>query len=162
MATVMISVRCTREEYMEFCAKRRKATHLPMIGGAVLLCGAVASYIVQQQATQTALLLVLLGLIGLTLEGLWLPLFRKGEAGRRYDASDSLQQAISLTLEGDTLQVKTATQEGTVPLSLVTAVEETDKMLAIVFGKEWQVYIPKRVLCEDEEAALREALNRKG
>ncbi len=161
MAKVAVSVRCTREEYMTFCAKRHKPTHLPLIAGAVLLCGAAGSYILQQQATQTGLLLLLLGLIGVTLEGLWLPLFRKGEAGRRYDASDTLRQAVSIELTDETLLVRTAVKEGNLPLSLVTAVEETDAMMAVLFGKECTIYIPKRVLREDEYALLREALSRK-
>ncbi len=160
MTEFMISARCTREEYMEYCVKRHKPLRLLRIVGVLFLVAAVALYIWQQQATQTGLLMVLLGLIGVTLDWLWLPLFRKGEAARRYDASDALSQAFSLTLTDEALTVKTAAIEGTLPLSFVTAVEETDAMIAVVCGGELTVPIPKRALSEAEITALRQALRK--
>jgi len=161
MTTLQLSARCTREEYMEYCVHRHKKQPLLLVAGAIFIGLAAISYAFQQQMTQTGWLLVLLGMICATLDGLWLPMFRKGEAARRYDASDTLQQAIRLTCEETMWTVQTADHEGTLPLSLVTAVEQTEAMLAILFGAELTVLIPKRALEEDELAFLLRTLQRK-
>lgn len=158
MEKLAFSVKCTREEYMNFCVKNRKSMRLPAIVGAVLVIGAVGAYFLQNSTTQIGWLLMLVGLIGLTAESLWLPMVERGAAGRRYDASDSLQQAVTVTIEGDTLTVRTACQEGQLPLSLMTQVCRTPEMTSLVFGRELTVYIPSRVLNDDERAVLERIL----
>lgn len=160
MTTFTVSARCTREEYMDYSVKRHEKHWLPTVAGVLLLVGAVGLYIWQRQSTQTGLLLVLLGLIGITLEWLWLPLFRKGEAARCYDASDALSDAFTIALQDGDLYVKTADIEGTLPLSCITAVEQTDAMIAVVCGEELTVPIPKRALTDEEKQVLFAALRK--
>lgn len=154
MNTLSLPVRCTREEYMTFCAMRRKDPLWTTIAGVVLLLIAAVLCILDQSVGQPALLLLLLGVVLLLTSPLILPTVRKGAAGRRYDASDSLKAAVSITMNEETLTVRSACQEGTVPLSALTAVEQTGGMTALVFGKELTVCIPMRSFTEAEAAAF--------
>ncbi len=150
MKTIQLSVRCTREEYMQFCAACRKGPKWTMAAGAVSVAVAVLFCMVDQMIHSHTLLL---GLIGVTLmmwSPLILPTVRKGAAGRRYDASDALKGALTVEIGEETLKIRSACQEGTVPLSALTAVERTEHVIALVFGKELTVCIPIRSMDEDE------------
>lgn len=148
------SVKLTREEYMDFCVKTRRKTVWLAALGIVLFLGAVAAYFLEGGVVHLNWLLMLVGAFCLTAEPLWLPMREKGEAGRRYDASDALQQAVSLTIENEAVTVRTACQEGTVPLSLMTEKKATADMVCLVFGDELTVYIPRRAVSDDEWAGV--------
>ena len=150
MTPLTFSVKLTREEYMDFCVKTRRQTRWPAIAGVLLVIGAVGAYFLENSTASLNWLLLLLGLIGLTAEPLWLPLWEKGAAGRRYDASDWLRQAATATLDTETLTVHTACHDGVLPLALVTQVHRCPDMMALEFGNECAVYIPRRALTDEE------------
>lgn len=160
MKTIQLSVRCTREEYMQFCAASQKGPKWTMAAGAAAVAVAVLFCMVDQMIHSHTLLL---GLIGATLmmwSPLILPTVRKGAAGRRYDASDALKGAIAVEISEDTLNFRSACQEGCVPLSALTAVTVTEQMIALVFGKELTVCIPVRSMNEDEWYDLHAVLSK--
>lgn len=144
------SVKLTRTEYMEFCAKSRRKALWTAALGMILLLGAIAVYLIEGYMLPITWLLVAVGLFLVTAELLWLPMREKGAAGRRYDASDALSQAMMVTVENDVVTVRTVCMEGTVPLSLMTAKKVTADMVALVFGDELTVFIPCRAVSEDE------------
>lgn len=160
MKNLMLSVRCTREEYMQFYAACERGPKWTAAVGAAALALAVLLCVVDAMIHQHTLMLGLIGVILLIWTPLILPTVRKGAAGRRYDASDSLKGALSLVISEDTLTVRSACQEGTVPLSALTQVLQTPQMIALVFGKELTVCIPVRAMDEDEWYDLHAVLSK--
>lgn len=154
MKTLSLSVRCTREEYIAFCASRHKTSVWTTVIGIVLLAAAGVGIVMSRAMGQWELLLVFAGVLMLLMSPMILPMIRRGEAGRRYDASDALRDAVSVVITDDTLTVHTACQEGCVPLSLLTQVQQSKDMLALVFGRELTVCLPKRAMTDDEWQAL--------
>ena len=158
MDKISLAVKCTREEYMEFFAASHKKSMIPtalgiaMLMVAGLLCGT------QRVLGQSALFAILLGMALILANPLILPFMRKGAAGRRYDNSDVLKGALTLTIDRKELTVRSACQEGTVPLSALTDIRQTKGITALVFGKELTVCIPMRSMTEDETAAFQTIL----
>ena len=140
------SVKLTRNEYMDFCAKTRRKSVWSAVLGMFMLVGTAAVYVIEGYMLPLAWLLAAVGLFLLSAETVWLSLREKGEAGRRYDASDTLSGAVTVTLDDTTVTVKTACMEGCVPLAWMTEKKKTADMLALVFGEELCVYIPRRAI----------------
>ncbi len=159
MNKISLAVRCTREEYMNFYGGVRKNSVWTTVVGAVLLVVTVILCVVDQTMKQHTLLLALLGIVLVLMTPLILPTVRKGAAGRRYDASDALKGALTITMDDKLLTVRSACQEGTVPLCALTAIEQTKDMTALVFGKELTVCIPMRTMTDDEVTAFHAILS---
>lgn len=149
-----LSVRCTREEYMQFCAATCRKPLWTTVMGAVSAAAGVAMYLLQGNTHYTAVLLLAVGVVLCMMSPLILPMIKKGEAGRRYDASDALKGAVMLTVQDESLTVRTACQEGTVSLTALTAVKQSADMIALCFGNELTICVPKRSLSDDERSAL--------
>ena len=154
MEKLTLAVKCTREEYMNFYAGIGKKSMRSTVLGAILLIVAGPLYIIDSDVTSFAPLLGLVAVILIILNPLLLPMIRKGAAGRRYDNSDALKGAVSLTMDAKTLTIRTACQEGCVPLAALTDVWQTKELTALVFGKELTVCIPMRSMTADEAAAF--------
>lgn len=146
---------------MAFYASYRKDPVWTTIAGALVILAAAVLCVLDGGIGQLTLLLLLIGVLLVLLSPLILPTMRKGAAGRRYDASDSLKGAVTITLDNETLTVRSACQEGTVPLCTMTAVITTRDMTALVFGKELTVCIPMRILRQDEIDTLHTILSKK-
>ncbi len=144
------SVKLTRNEYMDFCAKTRRKSVWSAVLGMFMLVGANGVYLLEGYMLPIAWLLVAVGLFLLSAETVWLSLREKGEAGRRYDASDTLSGAVTVTIDESTVTVKTASMEGTVPLAWMTAKKKTVDMVCLCFGEELFVYIPRRAVSAEE------------
>ncbi len=155
---ISLAVKCTREEYMEFYATVRKKSMWSTVLGAILLIAAGPLYVMDSEITRYAPLFGLVALTLILLNPLILPAVRKGAAGRRYDNSDALKGALTVTIDRKTLTVRSACQEGCVPLSALTDIWKTNTMTALVFGKELTVCIPMRIMTEDETAAFQTIL----
>lgn len=151
---LQFAARCTREEYMNFCAKRHKPMHGLTVLGIGLLAMAVGLYLYEGTIGQGSLLLFFCGLVGVLAEPVLLPTMRKGAAAKRYDADDFYARALSVTVDDTAMTIRSANLEGTLPLAAVTETVVTDEMLALVFGSVCTVCIPKRALSDDEWAAL--------
>lgn len=158
METISLAVKLTREEYMAFYASYRKQSMWTTVFGAMLLILWLPLRLVGDTVTGVTPLIMFAALFLLLLNPVILPFMRKGTAGRRYDASDVLKGALTLTMDSDTLFVRTVCHEGRLPLTAITDVYETNAMMALVFGKELTVYIPKRALTETELSWLHELL----
>ena len=154
-----LAVRCTREEYMAFYAAYRGDPVWTTVIGAVVLAAAVVLCILDRAVQQHTLLMGLVGAVLTLLSPLILPTVRKGAAGRRYDTSDTIRSAASLTMDDTVLQIKSACVEGSVPFSALTAIEETPEMTALVFGRELTVCIPMRSFTPAELTAFRAILS---
>jgi len=160
MKPISVSVKCTREEYMDFCVNRHPSMlWLSGIGLVVLAMGAML-VVMDGGISQSSLLLLFGGVIVMLLSPLILPMLRKGEAARRYDASDTLKTAMTLIFDDTAVTVNSMALEGTLPYDALTDVIQTNAMLAFVFGKECQLCIPKRVLTEDELETLSAIIDR--
>ena len=144
------SVKLTRNEYMEFCAKSRPKVLWPTALGMMFVLGAIAVYVMEGYMMPLNWLLLFGGLCAVTAQPLWLPLREKGAAGRRFDASDALSRAMMITIDDTAVTVKTACVEGSVPLSLMTEKKKTADMACLCFGEELCVYIPRRAVSADE------------
>ena len=158
MKTLSLPVRCTREEYMQFCAVRRKGPAWTTAVGIVMIAAAVAVGLFSQSLNAVLLLLAFGGAVLTSFSPLLLPLLLKGEAGRRYDASDALKSAVTVSLDGQELTVKSVCQEGCVPLSALTKVWQTSHVTALEFGKELTVCIPRRSFSDAEYALFEEMI----
>lgn len=158
MDKISLAVKCTREEYMDFYATVRKKSMWSTVLGVILLITAGPLYVMDSEVTRYAPLFGLLALTLILLNPVILPAIRKGAAGRRYDNSDALQGALTVTIDRNELFVRSACQEGTVPLSALTDIWQTDKMTALVFGKELTVCIPMRTMTQEEAAAFQTIL----
>ena len=140
MKNVSLSVKCTREEYMEFCVNRHKPmAWLTAVGILLVGCGAAVA-VLGGGLNSGVLLLLFGGVVCMLLSPLMLPMMRKGEAARRYDASDSLKSAVCVTVDERGVTVSGATLEGTLPMDALTEVVETAAMLALVFGQEYTLW----------------------
>lgn len=148
------SVKLTREEYMDFCVRSRRKTVWFAVFGALLFLVAVASHFLEGGTVSFNWLLMFVGAICLTADTLWLPLYEKGAAGKRYDASDALSGAVAVTVSEETVTVKSAVYEATLPLSLISEVRKTADMAAWHFGRELVVYIPRRAVSDAEWASV--------
>ncbi len=158
MDKISLAVKCTREEYMEFYAAVRRKSTWSTVFGAILLVASGPLFILDNTVTQLAPLCALLALTLILLNPVILPAVRKGAAGRRYDNSDMLKGALTLTIDRKELTVRSACQEGCVPLSALTDIWQAKGMTALVFGKELTVCIPMRSMTEDETAAFQTIL----
>ncbi|MBR5134796.1 MAG: YcxB family protein [Clostridia bacterium] len=156
MMKLTISVRCTREEYMDFCVNRRARLPVVTAAGALIIASGVATALIGGM-NQGCLLMWLVGATAMMFSPLIFPMMLKGEAARRYDASDSLKLAFVAELTEEAIAFKSSTVEGRFPKEAVTNIVETDSMAAIEFAREVQICIPKRAL-SDEERAMLEAL----
>lgn len=154
MNKITLAVKCTREEYMNFYANIRKGSLWTTVIGAIILLATVMLCVIDQTMKQHTLLLAVIGIVLVLMTPVILPMMRKGAAGRRYDNSDALKGAVTLTMDEQTLTVRTACQEGTLPLSALTDVWQTEAMTALVFGKEMTVCIPMRTMTADEVTAF--------
>ena len=155
---LQFATRCTREEYMNFCAKRHKPRHAVTVLGIALLAMAIGLYSYEGTMGQGSLLLLVCGLIGVFAESAILPTMRKGAAAGRYDADDFYARALTVTVTEETVTVRSANLEGTLPFDCLTETVETAQMLALVFGNVCTVCIPKRALTDEEWATLKEGL----
>ena len=155
---LQFATRCTREEYMNFCAKRHKPRHGLTVLGIGLLLMAMGLYLYERTVGQGCLLLFFCGLVGVLAEPALLPTMRKGAAAKRYDADDFYARALTVTVTDTALSVRGANLEGTLPLDCLTETVETEEMLALVFGSVCTVCIPKRALTDEEWATLKEGL----
>jgi len=158
--TLSLSVRCTREEYLQFCAETAPKPAWVSATGLLLVLIAAAEMVYAGGVSQFGVLLMLCGVVCLLMTPLILPMLGKGEGGRRYDDSDDLRQAMQLTFTDDTVTVKSATVEGTFPLTLVTDVVMTQTMFSFSFADELTVCIPVRAMTDTEAATVKEILNK--
>ncbi len=158
MKPIELSVRCTREEYMNYAARRGERMVLLTVFGVSVTVIAVLLGILAGTVDQLSALLLFVGVLLMLADPLILPMLRKGEAARQYDRSDNLRGAVTLRLDDTTLYVRTATDEATLPLDATTEVTLAPTMIVLVFGQELTVCIPKRVLQPEETEALREIL----
>lgn len=154
MNKITLAVKCTREEYMNFYANIRKRSLWTTVIGTIVLLVTVVLCVIDQMMKQHTLLLAMIGIVLVLLTPVILPTVRRGAAGRRYDNSDALKGAVSLTMDAKTLTIRTACQEGCVPLAALTDVWQTKELTALVFGKELTVCIPMRSMTADEAAAF--------
>ncbi len=158
MKRTELSVLCTREEYMRFyaaCAPR--TTGLLMAAGVTAAAGLLL-FLLQAAEKQAAGLLILTAVLLALFGGVVLPFYRKGEAARRYDESDSLSMAVSVVIEGDALTLHSAHIDGVLPLCAVTKTVRTGEMLALLFGREVTVLLPLRALSEQEAREIAAAV----
>ena len=158
MDKISLAVKCTREEYMEFYAASRKNSTWSTVFGTILLIASGPLYVTDNTVTQLAPLFSLIAVMLILLNPVILPAVRKGAAGRRYDNSDVLQGALTLTIDRKDLTVRSACQEGTVPLTALTDIWQAKGITALVFGKELTVCIPMRSMNKDETAAFESIL----
>ena len=158
MESISLSVRCTREEYMQFYATYRRAPAWTTALGVIVTVVAVGLCILDAAVQSHTLLLGLAGVLLLLLNPLLLPMARKGEAARRYDADDGLQDAVAMMIDDQMLTLRSTTVQGQVPLSSLTAVHQTAAMTVLEFGNELTVCIPLRSLNEQEQQYLQERL----
>lgn len=151
METVSVSMRCTREEYMEYYVNHIQKPWFPgVIGAVMIVMSGVLQAVSEYDITAPMTLLFVCGVLALLFSPVFVVFWYKSEAAKRYDNAESLKQAITLTVSNEFLTVKTACHEGVLPLSLVTGVNETAKAFGIVFGNELEICLPKRVLTEEE------------
>lgn len=159
MTSVSLSVRCTREEYIRYRTVRMKKPWLVTLLGvlAIASSGVLSTADTQKTLTAAILPLVMIGLL------LFIPFalyfYEKGAAAKQYDESTYLREAFTLVMDEQTLRVRTACHEGTLPLTLLTAVEETGDAIGLVFGKELSLCVPKRALSEKESNAMKQLLH---
>ena len=135
MKPIELAVRCTREEYMEYAVHNGKKHWWTVPLGFCLLAGGIVSCVFVQQLTTVALLWGFVGVLLLLLDPLILPLYRKGEAAKLYDRSDSLQGAITLRMEDSELSMRSATTEATLKLDAMTEVKLTPRVIGLYFGE---------------------------
>lgn len=155
-----LTVRCTREEYMQFCAATAPRPVWLTAAGLLLAALAAAEAVLLSGITQVGLLVLFGAVICLLACPLIIPTWCKGAAGRRYDNSDDLRQAVHVTFSQTAVTVHSATVEGTLPMTAVTGVVKTNDMLAVAFGKELTVHIPLRAMTEEESAAVMKMLKK--
>ncbi|MGN0171359.1 MAG: hypothetical protein ACI39E_01085 [Acutalibacteraceae bacterium] len=154
MKKIHISVLCTREEYIRFCgASAPKATGFAVAAAVTAVTGLLL-LLLKTADTQTAVTVLLAAVLLALFGGVILPFYRKGEAARRYDESDSFSTAVSVVIEGDSLTLHGAHIDGTLPLCAVTKTVRTSEMLALQFGREVTVLLPLRAMSEQEAREL--------
>ncbi len=158
MKPIELAVRCTREEYMDYAVHNGKKHWWTVPIGLLPAAMSIAFCVVMQRIDTASLLWGVVGLVLLILDPLILPLYRKGEAAKLYDRSDSLQGAITLRLEDSELSMRSATTEATLKLDAMTEVKLTPRVIGLCFGETLTVCIPKRVLQEEELEALMTSL----
>lgn len=160
MNEIVLSTRCLREEYMDFAVKRQKSSlAAPIVGVAAVTLGAVIAA-ADGTIGQGALLLLFVGVLLLLFRPLIRPLVVKGQAARRYDASDFLRSALSLRVTEDTLHLKAAGVEAALPLCALTAVVQTPTVLGLCFAEELTVCVPMRAFSEEERRWLTALLSK--
>ncbi len=161
METVSVSVKCTREEYLNFCVARVGKPWFPGVVGVVMIVmSGVLQAVSDYDITAPMMLLMVCGIMALLFSPLFLVFWHKSEAAKRYDHADSLKQAVTLTMNKDCLNVRTSCHDGILPLSLVTAIDETGDAFGITFGKELELCIPKRVLTDEELMCVKAILHK--
>lgn len=161
MTKVSVSVRCTREEYTRYCANRAHTPWLPTVFSVLCLVGGVVL-----EATETKHIsglvpcLIFLGILGIVVGSpLCLTFWHRSEAARRYDSADSLRQAVTLIMTEDSVTVRTACHEGTLPLTLLTDTAETGEAIGLIFGRELEICIPKRALSTEELTFIKQVIH---
>ncbi len=158
-----LSVLITREDYMQYAAQLRREQrrgHLPLITGGGALLGALGlaglffgSWISLAPSGAAGLLLVGIFLIGY--DGIFAPLFDKGAAAREFDEKPELGMAGTYRFTTDGVDIRSGGLEGTLPRALMTRSAETESFFNLVFGREVRIWIPKRLLSDEETRQLR-------
>ncbi len=158
-----LSVLITREDYMQYAAQLRREQrrgHLPLITGGGALLGALGlaglffgSWISLAPSVAAGLLLVGIFLIGY--DGIFAPLLDKGAAAREFDEKPELGMAGTYRFAADGVEIRSGGLEGTLPRALITRSAETDSFFNIAYGREVRIWIPKRLLTDEDIRRLR-------
>lgn len=161
-----LSALVTREEYSDAAAQQKRQQRRPLarfflVVGAVLVVFGLGglffgSYI--RLAPSAALCSLLLGLFLVLYDGVVAPLIDKGAAAREYDQREDLRFAAVYTFDSETVTLRNGRITGTVPLSLFTGWSETPALFILEAGMELTVAVPKRMMTEEQCAALLQLL----
>lgn len=97
----------------------------------------------------------LLGLLLTIYDLLLSPQLARLNAMAQFEQQETLRQAVAVTFDTESLSVETARVSGTLPYSLLTAATETPTLFVFTFGAELTLRVPRRLLNEQQTAALR-------
>lgn len=158
-----LSVLLTKEEYLDFFVqqqrKRRqeKVSLLPFCGGALAVLGLAGLFFGEQVALAPglAVCLVLLGLVLLCYDGLLAPILDRSVAAREFEEKDDRRLANTYKISAEAVEVCNSRFEGRLPLSWMTGWMQTASGFCLLFGRDVQIFLPTRLLSDEQTAALR-------
>lgn len=157
-----LSVLVTREEYVAFSLhreQRHRRGQLPLsfIFG-VVLCAAGACGVFFGRGLSlsvgSAACLFALGLFFGGYDSLIAPFFVKTAAAAAFDRRSDLGMASVYRFTSDAVQVENARLTGTLPLAAMTSWTQDVDLIALYFGRELTVLIPRRLLTDEQTGTL--------
>lgn len=156
-----LSVLITREEYVAFSLhreQRRRRGQLPLsfVFGVVLCAAGACGVFFGRDISLSVGSAVCLFVVGLFFGGydsLIAPFFMKAAAAA-FDRSSDLGMAGVYRFTSDAVQVENARLTGTIPLAAMTSWTQDEDLIALYFGRELSVWIPRRLLTDEQTDTL--------
>lgn len=161
-----LSVLLTKEEYMNLAVqlyrqkKGKGLSFYAVLGGILAICGIAGFFFGQRISLSpyTAGVLLLFGAFLLCYDGAVAPILVRASAAREYEEKDDLRTANQIILDAGQVQVRNSRMEGTLPYRLMTSWTMTADGLSLSFGRECHVWIPRRLLTEEQGRQLQQWL----
>ncbi|MBR7092477.1 MAG: YcxB family protein [Clostridia bacterium] len=157
------SVLLTKEEFTAFREENWRAEHslAALIGGGALLLLGAGGWLASGQLALSPLLtgsMAALGLLWIAQDRILRPLLVRSRAAAAFDRQPEWSGSAQYVFYPDRVQLRTARETGEIPLSALTAWRESKTMLALFFGRELTVLLPRRLLTPQEQNDLIEVL----
>ena len=160
--TLTLSVLLTKEEYMNLAVqlyrqKRGKGlSFYAVLGGILAILGIAGLFFGHRISLSpyTAGFLLLFGAFLLCYDGAVAPILVRGSAAREYEEKDDLRTTNQVTLAAGQVQVRNSRMEATLPYRLMTSWTQTEDGFRLSFGRECHVWIPRRLLTEEQGRRL--------
>lgn len=158
----------TPEDYIEARLLRTQLrnsgtlSRVTKLAGTVLLVGGIAVLLFLAKTSTVAFLLadllILLGMVLFFLTDAVLPMLERRRAKKSYESSNVLKDSRLMEVFPACFTVKTATLEGTYPLTGLQEIIEGEHTFVLSMDENCIWYLPKRFLEETQMEMLRQLL----
>lgn len=152
------NVLITKEEYIEFYRIQR-LEQTEATASLLYLCAAicVAAGVVLGLGVLGAGA-VALGVLCFCAAAFLRPMLFRLQAAKLYEDQPQLRQSARYTFFADAVQVETAREKGTLPLTCLTRWSQTEQFLELTFSREMTLVLPLRLLTAQQTQALTDRL----
>lgn len=162
MEQIELSVLMTQEDYMAFLVQKRRMQRgrkfqTALYVGGLLAVAAIAGFffgdsIGMSAASAAGLLLV--AVVLMVFDAAIAPLFDRITAARDYAEKESLRTACLYRFTENEVYLRGGRIEGTLPLGFMTGWMHTPDYFTLSFGRETSLFIPKRLLGQEQCSQL--------
>lgn len=167
MEQIELSVLMTQEDYTAFLVQKRRMQRgrrfqTALYVGELLVVAAVAGFFFGDRigmSAASAVCLLAVGIVLITYDFVMAPWLDRLTALRDYAEKESLRTACLYRFTADAVYLRGGRAEGTLPFAFLTEWMQTPDYFTLSFGRETALFIPKRLLSQEECGQLEKWLH---